>query len=73
MRTAYQGKYFEFMTGDMRRKPVASIEELAEKNFTVYVAHNTYNERPIYQEFDILDGWEKFKLNKQHFEYFHST
>ena len=56
MRTAYQGKYFEFMTGDMRRKPVASIEELAEKNFTVYVAHNTYNERPIYQEFDILDG-----------------
>ena len=56
MRTAYQGKYFEFMTGDMRRKPVASVEELAENNFKVYVAHNTYNETPIYHEFDILDG-----------------
>ena len=41
MRTAYQGKYFEFLTSAMRKKPVESVEELAEKNFTlVVVLHN---------------------------------
>ena len=37
MRTAYQGKYFEFLTSDMRRKPIQTIEELKEKNFTAIV------------------------------------
>ena len=36
MRTAYQGKYFEFLTSDMTKKPIGSIEELKRKNFTVY-------------------------------------
>ena len=37
MRTAYQGKYFKFLTTDMRRKPIQTIEELEEKNFTAIV------------------------------------
>ena len=28
MRTAYQGKYFDILTGDVRKKPVTSLEEL---------------------------------------------
>ena len=34
MRTAYQGKYFEFLTSDMRRKPIQTVEELKDNNFT---------------------------------------
>ena len=37
METAYQGKYFEFLTSDMRRKPIQTIEELKDKNFTAIV------------------------------------
>ena len=37
MRTAYQGKYFEFLTSDMRRNPIQTIEELKDKNFTAVV------------------------------------
>ena len=40
MRTAYQGKYFEFLTSDMRRNPIQTIEELKEKNFTAIVHFN---------------------------------
>ena len=35
MRTAYQGKYFEFLTSDMTRKPIQTIEELQDKNDTL--------------------------------------
>ena len=37
MRTAYQGKYFEFLTSDMSRKPMQTIEELKDKDFTAIV------------------------------------
>ena len=37
MRTAYQGKYFEFLTSDMRRKPIQTLQELKDNNFTVIV------------------------------------
>ena len=37
MRTAYQGKYFEFLTSDMRKKPMQTFEELNDKNFTVII------------------------------------
>ena len=36
MRTAYQGKYFEFLTSIPRKKPITTFEELAEKNFPIY-------------------------------------
>ena len=36
MRTAYQGKYFEFITNDIKKKPVLSVEELVNANFAVY-------------------------------------
>lgn len=36
MRTAYQGKYFEFLTTNPQKKIVQSIDELIEKDFKVY-------------------------------------
>ena len=38
MRTAYQGMYFEFLTSDKTKKPIASIEEMEDKNITVYIS-----------------------------------
>ena len=32
IRTAYQGKYFEFLTSDMKKKPMASVEQIIEMN-----------------------------------------
>ena len=47
MRTAYQGKYFEFLSSDMRRKPIQTIEELRDKNFTAIVSYpNCYEVCP---------------------------
>ena len=54
MRTAYQGKYFEFITGDMRRRPVSSVEELKERNFTVYIEHGGRGISS--QDYEILQG-----------------
>ena len=54
MRTAYQGKYFEFLTSDMRRKPIQTIEELKEKNFTAIVSFA--NCLGIYCDTDLLKG-----------------
>ena len=35
-RTAYQGKYFEFLTTNPTKKPIKTFEELADKKFTIY-------------------------------------
>lgn len=37
MRTAYQGKQFQFMQNEMRRPDVKTIDEMIESNFTLYV------------------------------------
>ena len=42
MRTAYQGKYFEFLTSVMRKKPIQTIEELKDKNFTAILNVNQH-------------------------------
>lgn len=39
-RTAYQGKYFEFLTSYPTKKPIKTFEELADKNFTIYSSYN---------------------------------
>ena len=45
MRTAYQGKYFEFLTSDVRRKPMQTIEELKDNDFTAIVSQpNCYDD-----------------------------
>ena len=36
MRTAYQGKYFKFITTDVRRRPITEIAELKTRNFTIF-------------------------------------
>ena len=53
MRTAYQGKYFEFLTSDMRRKPIQSLKELKDKNFTV--VFNLFQYQQLYH-IDLLEG-----------------
>ena len=35
-RTAYQGKYFEFMTSNPTKKPIKTFEELADKKIPIY-------------------------------------
>ena len=53
IRTAYQGKYFEFITTDVRRRPVTEIAELTEKNFTLFTEkYMVYNVTNI----DALEG-----------------
>lgn len=37
IRTAWQGKMFEFMQKDMRRPEVKSVEEIIEKRFTIFL------------------------------------
>ena len=54
MRTAYQGKYFEFLTSNMNKKPIATIEELKEKNFTLF---NEPAGLAFHTSLDILQGF----------------
>ena len=57
MRTAYQGKYFEFITTNVRKSPVKEIAELKERNFTLFTErHTVYN----VTEIDALKGSVKF-------------
>ena len=54
MRTAYQGKYFEFLTSDMRKKPVQTIKELKENGFSVVV--NSLDDVPLRYFHELLYG-----------------
>lgn len=42
IRTAWQGKSFEFMQKDMRKPEVKSIEEMIQNNFTFYVTYRMF-------------------------------
>lgn len=44
IRTAYQGKMFEFMQKDMKKTDISSLEELIQKNFTFYVDATFFKE-----------------------------
>lgn len=37
MRTAYQGKQFEFLQKEMRKPNVQTIQEMIDQNFTLYI------------------------------------
>lgn len=37
MRTAYQGKYFEFLTKDIHKKPIRNVGEMIERNYSLYI------------------------------------
>ena len=54
IRTAYQGKYFEFLTSDMRKKPIQTIEELKDKNLSATV--HGYHCLHFLCETDLLEG-----------------
>lgn len=53
MRTAYQGKMYEFMQKDIRKPVAQTIQELIDKNFTFYVGRG-YAE--VLSNFDIFKG-----------------
>ncbi|KAG5683282.1 hypothetical protein PVAND_012571 [Polypedilum vanderplanki] len=55
-RTCYQSKLFEFMTSEMRRPEIQTIDELFEKNYTIYSDElNCHTFNQIY-------NWPKSKL-----------
>ena len=60
MRTAYQGKYFEFITTDVRRRPVTEIAELKERNFTMFTDRS--NRFFDVSKFDALKGWVRLSI-----------
>lgn len=53
MRTAYQGKMFEFLTSEIRKKGVQTIEEMFEKNLTLLVNEGYES---IINDVDVLKG-----------------
>lgn len=57
MRTAYQGKQFEFMKKEMRRPDVQTIDEMIEQNFTL-IYH-----RANLQFYADMDFMKKYKNN----------
>jgi hypothetical protein len=55
LRSAYLGKQFEFMFKDIRPKDVETIEELIEKNFTIYADLEEISENSLFST-DIMKG-----------------
>jgi hypothetical protein len=51
LRTAWQGKLFEFMQKDLRQQEIQSIEEIIEKNFTLYTSSENF--QFLYKDMDI--------------------
>jgi hypothetical protein len=47
IRTAWQGKMFEFLQKDMTKPQMQSIEEMIEKNFTFYFSESFHNRSKI--------------------------
>ena len=64
MRTVNQENYFELITGDVRKKPITSLEELKDKNLNVYVDYDKYFWQlgPVLDGFDTFDGLDSFKI-----------
>lgn len=52
VRTAYQGKQFEFLQKDMRPADVETIEEMIERNFTF---HFISDQHILYDSMDFFD------------------
>lgn len=56
MRTAYQGKQYEFMQKEMRKRGLETIDELIDNNFTFFIS-NTKTKQ--YQDFDFYRRWTR--------------
>ena len=56
MRTAYQGKYFEFITCDIKKEPMSTVDELKKNNFTIHYEFGRYFSRFDPTELDLFDG-----------------
>lgn len=55
-RTAYQGKYFEFLTSDVHKREAQSVDELKERNFTLYLTTNEDGGMK-FSDLDVLKGF----------------
>lgn len=51
VRTAYQGKQFEFLQKDMRPSDVETIEEMIQRNFSINFLQGY---KQLYEEIDIF-------------------
>lgn len=51
VRSAYQGKQFEFIQKNMRPASVETIDEMIEKNFTLYFRQGEF---PTFQHMDFM-------------------
>lgn len=51
LRTAYQGKQFEFLQKDMRPADIETIEDMIENNFTFLIVSG---QMQLYQEMDFM-------------------
>lgn len=51
IRTGYQGKNFEMLQTAMRKKPVQSIEEMIERNYTFYVQKGFFK---LHKDMDLV-------------------
>lgn len=59
IRTAYQGKQFEFLQKDMRPADVETIDEMIEKNFTFHVENGSsksFKEMDFFKRFRSIFG-----------------
>lgn len=54
IRTAYQGKMFEFLQKEMRKPTLATIEEMIEQNFTFYMQ---WNFKKYFKELDLVQRY----------------
>lgn len=54
MRTAFQGKQFEFMTKEKRRPDVQTIEEMIVQNFSL---HMQYANISLFKDMEFMRRW----------------
>lgn len=59
MRTAYQGKQFEFLTKEMRQPDVQIIDEMVQQNFILHVVQTNYESL---QDMGIAERWNHILL-----------
>jgi len=47
IRTCFQSKYFEYLQGDFIKSEITSIEELVQRNYTIFIYSDAYSDQGI--------------------------
>lgn len=53
-RTAYQGKYFEYLTSDIRKQEVQSVEEIIEKKLIIFSKRCVGNQEKLFNTSELI-------------------